>query len=81
MGRAMVERELALVSAAGGADHGAAEMLDPLRRNQADAAGCCVPQQGGARADAVGALDQVAHGHALQHHGRRRLVVDTGRAS
>ena len=68
--------ELGLLVVADGADHGGAEMLCPLRQDEADAAGRGMQQDGVARFDAIGLADQVLRGEALEHHRRRRLVVD-----
>ena len=69
-------RELRLLVAADGADHGGAEMLGPLAEDQADAAGRGVEQDGVAGLDLIGLADQVLRRQALQHHRRGGLVVD-----
>ena len=64
-------RELRLLRAADGADHGRAEVARPLAGDQPDAAGGRMDQHGVAGADLVGAPQQVLGGHALEHHRRR----------
>ena len=50
--------------------------LRPLAGDQTDAARGGVKQQRGAGPDLIGLPQQVAHRHALQHHGGAGLVVD-----
>ena len=59
-----------------GADHPGAQRLGPLAQQQPDAARRRVDEDGLAGPHAVGAMQQVFGGHALQHQRRRRLVVD-----
>ncbi len=51
-------------------------MLQPLAGHQTDAAGRRVPQHRVAGLHRIGAPHQVLDRHALEHHRRRRLVVD-----
>ena len=65
-----------LLGRADGADGGGAQVPRPLAGDEADAAGGRMQQQRRALADLVGLAQQVAHRHALQHHGGAGLVVD-----
>ena len=65
-----------LLVAGHGADHGRAQRGGPLADDQPDAAGRGVYQYRVARPDLVDVADQIARGHALQHHRRRGAVVD-----
>ena len=56
--------------------HGGPDVLKPLHGFLANTAGGRMPQYGRLRANAIGLADQIAHGHALQHHRCRGLVVD-----
>ena len=62
-----------------GADHGGADMGEPLAGDQPDAAGRRVPEHDAVLRNRIGLLHEIAHGHALQHHRRRGLVGDIGR--
>ena len=77
VGAAMGLRELRLLVAADGADHGGAEMFGPLAEDQADAAGRGMQQDGIAGFDPIGLADQILRRQALQHHRGGGLVVDT----
>ena len=68
--------QLRLPVRAHGADHGRAEVLRPLTRDEPDAAGRGVDQDGVARLHLIGAVQQVVGSHALEHHGRGGLVGD-----
>ena len=73
---AMGLRELGLLLAAHGADHGDAQVVQPLAGDQPDTAGRRVPQDGLALLYREAGLDQELDGHALEHHGGRLLVGD-----
>ena len=60
-------------------DDGSAEMLCPLREDQADAAGCGMEQDRVAGFDTIGLPDQILRRQALEHHGSRGLVIDAVR--
>ncbi len=68
-----------LVLGADGTDDRRAEMVGPLTRNEADAARSGVHQNDGALADLEGAVEQILHGHALEHHRRCLFVADVVR--
>ena len=53
-----------------------AERLEPLHREQSDAAGSGGPQHGITGLDRIGLLDQILNRHALQHHGRALFEAD-----
>jgi hypothetical protein len=66
--RAILLGEFGLVLGADGADHGGAEKIGPLAGDQSDAAGGGMDEHDGALADLEGAVEQILHGHALEHH-------------
>ena len=68
-----------LGAAADGPDHRRAQMLGPLAEDQPDPAGRGVDQNGVSLPDPVGLADQIAHGHALEHHRGRGLVRNVAR--
>ena len=74
--RAVLLGDFGLVLGADGADDGGAEMVRPLAGDEADAAGRGVDQADRALADLVGAVEQILHGHALEHHAGGLLVAD-----
>ena len=61
------------------ADHGGAEMLRPLAQDQADAAGRRMHQDRVAGLHGIGVAQEIARGHAADHHRRRRALVDAVR--
>ncbi len=70
--------DFGLVVAADRADHGGAEMLGPLADDQADAAGRGVDHDGVAGLHLVGGVEEIARGHAADHHRGRGAFVDAG---
>ena len=68
-------RELRLLVAPHRADDGGPEVLRPLAGDEPHPAGRGVEEDGVAGLDRVAALEEVLDGHALEHHGRRRLVA------
>ena len=78
MRAAIVLGELGLFVRARGADHGRADMSEPLASDEPDAARRRVPEHHAILRDRIGLLHEIAHGHALQHHGGRGLVGDVG---
>ena len=66
--------ERRLVLRADGADDVGAERIGPLAGDQADAAGGRVDEHIHPLADLEGAVEQIFHGHALEHHAGRLLV-------
>ena len=76
---AMSLGEFGFFVAADGADDRRAQRLGPLARDEADAAGCRVEQDGIAFLDLVGLPDEVLGRHALEHHRRRLLIGDAVR--
>jgi hypothetical protein len=75
-GVAVGERELALVGAAGNADHLRAEMAAPLSGQDADAARRGIEHRLLAGIERVAAVDQVFDGHALEQRRDREFVAD-----
>ena len=76
---AVLAREFGLGLAACGSDDRRAEMLRPLREDEADAASRGMDEDRVALPHLVGAVEQILDGHALQHHGGGRLVGDAFR--
>ena len=76
---AMRAGDLGLLLAADGADHGRAEMLGPLAHDQADAAGGGMDQDGVAGLHRIGFVQQIARGHAADHHRGGGALVDAVR--
>jgi hypothetical protein len=70
------QRQFAFVGAAGHAYHARAKMPAPLPGKLADAAGRGVEQHVLAGLDRVAAVEQVFHGHALQHRCGGKFVTD-----
>src|SRR6185369_8300188 len=73
---AVLARALRLGLASGGSDHRRTEMIRPLARQSADAAGGRVEQDRVARLYAVRAAQQEPRGQALQHQRSGRFVAD-----
>ena len=69
-------REFGLFVGAHGADDGGADGLRPLAGDEADASGGGVEEDGVARLHLAGAVQEILHGHALEHHRGSGLVVD-----
>src|SRR5262249_11791968 len=67
-------RKLGLFFRTDGADDGRAEMIGPLACDQTDAAGSRMDEADRALLDLVGLVDEILHGHALEHHAGRLLV-------
>ena len=73
----MRARDLGFLLAAHRTDNSRTEMLGPLAHNQADAAGGGMDQNGVPSLHAIGIVQQIARGHAADHHRRRRALIDT----
>ena len=61
------------------ADHGRAEMLRPLAQDETDAARRSVHQDRVAALHRIGVMQEIARGHAADHHRGRRTLVDAVR--
>ena len=69
--------ERALLLRTGRPDHGDAERLHPLARDQSNPARSRMEQDGFARLNLVGPPQQVLGGHAFQHHRGRGFEGNT----